>query len=282
MNHLLCFGFGFTARALAKRLDPSMWKISGTSRSQQGVDEIVALGFEGLRFDDMQDIPKPVTHILSSVPPTEMGDPVVLKFSQSLNHPFKWLAYLSTTGVYGDHGGGVVTENTELTPNNNRAKRRVLAEAAWAPFKAHVFRLPGIYGPGRNQLESVKDGSARRVIKQGQIFSRIHVDDIGGILHASLQRPNPGRVYNVADDAPCAPQDVVTFAAELLKMPPPPEVEFENANLSPMARSFYDDSKRVSNARIKSELGYHLLYPDYKSGLKAIFNSSPHLHVQQD
>ena len=282
MNHLLCFGFGFTARALAKTLDLSKWKISGTSRSDKGADEIAALGFDGLRFDDLEVIPKSVTHILSSVPPTEMGDPIVLKFSQSLKHSFPWLAYLSTTGVYGDHAGGVVTEDTALTPNNDRARRRVVAEAAWAPFNAHIFRLPGIYGPGRNQLESVKDGSARRVIKQGQIFSRIHVDDIAGILHASIQHPNPGRVYNVADDLPCPPQDVVTFAAELLKMPPPPEVEFENANLSPMARSFYDDSKRVSNVRIKSELGYHLLYSDYKSGLKAIFNSSLHLHVQQD
>ena len=280
MNHLLCFGFGFTAKALSKKLDPALWKISGTSRSKEGVATINALGFEGLHFDEMQKIPQSVTHILTSVPPTDQGDPVVLKFSNELNRPYTWLAYLSTTGVYGDHAGGVVDEDTVLTPNNDRARRRVAAEAAWAPFNAHIFRLPGIYGPGRNQLESLKDGTARRVIKQGQIFSRIHVEDIGGILKASIEHPNPGRVYNVADDHPCPPQDVVAFAAALLKMPPPPEIAFEDADLSPMARSFYDDSKRVSNARIKSELGYKFVYPNYQSGLKAIFNNSPHLHAQ--
>ncbi len=280
MNHLLCFGFGFTGKALSKKLDPAIWKISGTSRTSQGVAAINALGFEGLRFDEMEGIPQTVTHILSSVPPTDQGDPVVLKFSKDLSRSYKWLAYLSTTGVYGDHGGGVVTEDTPLTPNNDRARRRVLAEASWAPFSAHIFRLPGIYGPGRNQLESVKDGTARRVIKPGQIFSRIHVDDIGGILLASINHPNPGRIYNVADDHPCPPQDVVTFAAELLKMSPPAEIAFEDAELSPMAKSFYDDLKRVSNARIQSELGYQFVYPNYQSGLTAIFNSSPHLHAQ--
>jgi len=280
LNHLLCFGFGFTAAALSKRLDLSQWKVTGTSRSDEGVTAIKALGHGGLRFDEMNSIPDSVTHILSSVPPSAQGDPAVLRFGERLNRPFKWIAYLSTTGVYGDRAGGVVTEDSEIKPNSDRARRRVLAEAAWAKFNSHIFRLPGIYGPGRNQLESVKDGTARRVIKQGQIFSRIHVDDIAGILLASIDSPNPGRIYNVADDFPCPPQDVVTFAASLLKVLPPPEIEFEQADLSPMARSFYDDSKRVSNARIKSELGYRLIYPDYKTGLMAIFNNSPHLHVR--
>jgi nucleoside-diphosphate-sugar epimerase len=280
VKHLLCFGFGFTAKALSKRFDSGTWKITGTSRSDEGVAAIKMLGFEGLHFDEMQSIPKTVTHVLSSVPPRDDGDPVVLKFAESLSQKFEWLAYLSTTGVYGDHGGGVVTEETPITPNSDRARRRVAAEAAWTKVSPHIFRLPGIYGPGRNQLESVKDGTARRVIKPGQIFSRIHVDDIAGILHASINAPNPGRIYNVADDHPCPPQDVVTFAASLLKMEPPPEIEFEKANLSPMARSFYDDSKRVSNARTKTELGYKLIYPDYKMGLTSIFNNSPHLRVQ--
>jgi nucleoside-diphosphate-sugar epimerase len=274
LNHLLCFGFGFTAEALSKRLDPRLWKITGTSRSDEGAAKIAALGFEGLRFDKMQSIPKTVSHILSSIPPRDDGDPVVLKFAEGLSRKFKWLAYLSTTGVYGDHGGGVVNEETPITPNSDRARRRVAAEAALAKFNPHIFRLPGIYGPGRNQLESLRDGTARRVIKQGQIFSRIHVDDIAGILHASMTQPNPGRIYNVADDNPCPPQDVVSFAAALLKMQPPTAIEFEKANLSPMARSFYDDSKRVSNERIKSELGYRLIYPDYRSGLTSIFRTS--------
>jgi hypothetical protein len=282
LNHLLCFGFGFTAGSLAKMLDPKAWKISGTSRTAEGVAAMNALGFEGMRFDEVQEIPKSVTHVLSSIPPTEQGDPVILKFATELLRPFDWVAYLSTTGGYGDHGGGLVTEETALTPNNDRARRRVKAEAAWAKFNPHIFRLPGIYGPGRNQMESVKEGTARRVIKQGQIFSRIHVDDIAGILLASINQPNPGRIYNVADDHPCPPQDVVAFAASLLKVAPPPEIEFEKANLSPMAKSFYDDSKRVSNERIKTELDYKLIYPDYKSGLTAIFNNSPHLHVRQD
>ncbi len=282
MNHLLCFGFGFTAEALAKRLDLSQWKITGTSRSAEGLAAIRSKGFDALRFDEMQDIPPSVTHILSSVPPLEQGDPVVAKFTKALSRNLIWVAYLSTTGVYGDRGGGEVTEGSAINPSGERARRRVAAEAEWQKFKAHIFRLPGIYGPGRNQLESVKDGTARRVIKQGQIFSRIHVDDIAGILHASINAPNPGRIYNAADDEPCPPQDVVSFAAELLKKPPPPEVAFENANLSPMAKSFYDDSKRVSNARIKHELGYKLIYPNYKWGLTAIFNNSPHLHVLPD
>jgi nucleoside-diphosphate-sugar epimerase len=273
MKHLFCFGFGFTAQHLAKILPRDAWRISGTTRSAEGVADIVAHGASGHIFSALTEIPASVTHILASIPPDEKGDPAVQKFSNQLSRPFQWIAYLSTTGVYGDRQGGWVDEDSELNPGSDRARRRVLAEQQWQTYKAHVFRLPGIYGPGRSQLDALHDGSARRIVKRGQMFSRIHVEDIAGILAASIARPNPGRIYNVADDEACPPQDVVAYAADLLGMPPPPEVPFAEANLSPMARSFYDDNKRVSNARIKSELGYELRYPNYRAGLRALVPS---------
>ena len=273
MNHLLCFGFGFTAQNLAKQLPRDQWRISGTTRKHDGLAAMASQDVEGFIFDELKDIHPSVTHIIASIPPVETGDPVVLKLANQLARPFSWVAYLSTTGVYGDRQGGWVDEESELDPTSDRARRRVLAEQQWQPFKAHVFRLPGIYGPGRSQLDAVRDGTARRIVKPGQIFSRIHVEDIAGILAASVTRPNPGRIYNVADDEACAPQDVVAYAAELLGLAPPPEVPFDKANLSPMARSFYDDSKRVSNARIKQELEYQLKYPNYRAGLKALLHS---------
>jgi len=272
MNHLLCLGFGFTAQHLAARLVGQDWKISGTSRASTAL--MAEQGVTGYLFHELQEIPSHVTHILCSIPPDKDGCPAALKFAPQLSHPRAWTAYLSTTGVYGNHDGGWVDEDTPLTPNSDRAARRVLAEQQWQPYKAHIFRLPGIYGPGRSQLDSVQDSTARRVIKDNQIFSRIHVEDIAAILEASINKPNPGRIYNVADDEPCPPQDVVAFAAKLLGLEPPPEIRFEDANLSPMARSFYDDSKRVSNKRIKQELGVRLKYPDYREGLRAILQLS--------
>jgi nucleoside-diphosphate-sugar epimerase len=273
MNHLLCFGFGFSAQALAQKLDKKIWRITGTSRSAQGVAAINKQGFEGVLFDELDFIPKTITHLVSSVPPSVTGDPVLHKFKTQLfarNNDFDWVAYLSTTGVYGDRAGAVVDETAALTPNTERGQRRVDAEAAWAFLNPHVFRLAGIYGPGRNALESLKAGTAKRVIKQDQIFSRIHVEDIAGALLASINHPNPGRIYNLADDEPCPPQDVIAYAAQLLKIEPPPEIPFEEAELSAMARSFYADSKRVSNARVKKELRYKFLYPNYRVGLKAL------------
>jgi nucleoside-diphosphate-sugar epimerase len=187
-----------------------------------------------------------------------------------------WAAYLSTTGVYGDHAGGWVDEDTPLTPNTERGEKRVEAEAQWLDlwretgFPIHLFRLAGIYGPGRNQLLSVLDGSARRIIKPGQVFSRIHVEDIARVLEASMAHPHPGRAYNVCDDEACPPQDVIAHAATLLGRPVPPDIPFADAELSPMARSFYADSKRVSNARIKAELGVTLAYPTYREGLATL------------
>jgi nucleoside-diphosphate-sugar epimerase len=275
MKHLLCFGFGFSARALAKRLDRNAWNISATSRFAEGLGEIATHGINALRFGDA--LPSGVTHLLVSVPPQETGDPVIRAYGDNLSAA--WTGYLSTTGVYGDHQGGWVDEDTPLTPSTVRGKRRVEAERAWLalnarnPLGLHIFRLAGIYGPGRNQLLSVKNGSAQRIVKTNQVFSRIHVDDIASALVCSIARPNPPRAYNVCDDEACPPQDVVAYAAGLLGMAPPPEIPFEQAELSPMARSFYAESKRVANARLKEELGWKPAYPTYREGLKALLAS---------
>lgn len=284
-QHVMCFGFGFSARALARLLKLKCtvtviyWRITGTSRNDQGVAEIMAQGFEALRFDAFDDLPDDVTHVVSSVPPSDAGDPVLLRFGESLAKKAKqieWCAYLSTTGVYGDHGGAWVDEETPLTPNTERGAKRVAAEAAWLDLHhrhglpVHVFRLAGIYGPGRNVLENLKAGTAKRVIKPGQVFSRIHVDDIAGVLLASMKNPRPGAAYNVADDKPCPPQDVVAYGAALLRITPPPEIPFSEAALSPMGASFFADSKRVRNAKVKRELGHVFKYPSYREGLKAL------------
>ena len=279
VNHLLCFGFGFSARTFSARLDTQVWKISATSRDAEGISEINAQGFHGLLFDSTLQIAPDVTHLLISAPPDENGDPVLRLFQAQLHRiskQLKWVGYLSTTGVYGDRGGEWVDEESPLEPNTARGQRRLEAERSWLRLHSdfglpvHLFRLAGIYGPGRNTLINLRDGSAKRIIKPGQIFSRIHVEDIAGVLAASIAKPNPGRAYNVCDDEPCPPQEVVEFAADLLGLPVPPEIPFEEAELSPMAKSFYADSKRVSNRRIKAELGYKLVYPTYREGLAAL------------
>lgn len=283
MNHILFFGLGFSARALAERLAEKGWTVSATSRSAAGAEAIRARGYRAFVFDGTRPLPAEafdgVTHVVDSAPPGDDGDPVLRQnrndFASRVTQ-FRWVAYLSTTGVYGDHGGGLVTEDTPLTPNTERGHKRLLAETQWLELwqrlglPVMIFRLAGIYGPGRNQLLSLVDGTAKRVIKQGQIFSRIHVADIANTLEASIARPHPGRAYNVCDNEACPPQDVVEYGARLLGLPVPPDVPFESADLSPMARSFYADSKRVSNARIMQELGVTLSYPTYREGLGAI------------
>lgn len=280
MNHILFFGLGFSARSLAARLARKGWTITATSRSEAGAAAIRALGYRALPFDGSRPLPPDafdgVTHVVDSAPPDADGDPVLRQHARDFAaraQQFRWIAYLSTTGVYGDHGGGLVTEDTPLTPNTERGHRRLAAETQWlALWRAHglpvmIFRLAGIYGPGRNQLLSLLDGTAKRVIKPGQVFSRIHVEDIANTLEASIARPQPGTAYNVCDDEACPPQDVVEYGAKLLGLPVPPDVPFEAANLSPMAMSFYADSKRVSNTRIVGELGVKLSYPTYREGL---------------
>ena len=270
MPHLFCFGLGYTARALARHLAQRGWTVTGTSRS--GEDGTLA-------FDGTKPLPRSsfdgISHLLISVPPGETGDPVLNCHADDLKEiasTLSWAGYLSTTGVYGDRGGDWVDESSPLAPTTARGERRLAAETAWRALDLplHIFRLAGIYGPGRNQLVSLLDGTAKRIVKQGQIFSRIHVEDIAGILQASIDKPHPGQAYNVCDNEPCPPQDVVAFAAGLLQIPAPPEIPFAEARLSPMARSFYAESKRVSNRRIKDELGYRLIHPTYREGLRAL------------
>jgi len=281
MNHLFCFGLGYSATFLARQLLAKGWRITGTCRSRDTQVELSRLGIEAHLFDrdhrigNLSALLEPTTHLLSSVPPDEGGDPVldlhraeIDAVSQRLN----WIGYLSTTGVYGDRNGGWVDEMSELKPSGERGRRRAAAEAGWLALSqpAHLFRLAGIYGPGSSALDTVREGRAKRIVKSGQIFSRIHVADIARVLEASMARPHPGAAYNVCDDDPAPPSDVIAFAAALLNVPPPPEVPFEQADLSAMARSFYEDNKRVSNSRIKRELGVALQYPSYRVGLPAI------------
>ncbi|NNF77920.1 MAG: SDR family oxidoreductase [Rhizobiales bacterium] len=288
MSHLLCFGLGYSARRLAGRLLRQGWRITGTARSDAAVSRLVTEGFDGVIFDGSAKIDgfasltSDVTHILLSVPPGADGDPVFARHGQdigALAPQLKWVGYLSTTGVYGDRQGGWVDESAELLPATERGRRRVWAEADWQGLHAakglplHIFRLAGIYGPGSNQLVSLLNGKSRRVVKPGQVFSRIHVDDIASILQASIRKPNPGRVYNVCDDEAAPPQEVVAHAAALLNMPAPPEVDFDEAEMSPMGRSFYAESKRVTNDRIKQELGVELAYPTYREGLSALLDT---------
>ncbi len=273
MSHMLFFGFGYSAKVLARRLGERGWTIGATARSDAGRAEIAEHGYRPVNFSGLSagDLDG-VTHLVISVPPGDEGDPVLLAHGGLLAGQFEWVGYLSTTGVYGNHGGEWVDENSTLSPNTERGARRLAAERAWLKtgLPVHLFRLAGIYGPGRNALQSLRDGSARRIVKQGQVFSRIHVEDIATVLEASIAKPHPCRAYNVCDDEPCPPQDVIAYAAQLLGVAPPPEIPFSEAKLSPMARSFYADSKRVSNQRIKTELGVNLAYPTYREGLAAL------------
>ena len=279
MKTLLSLGHGYTAAALARVLIPQGWHIIGTTRGTG--ESLLSAGIEPVSWPGTPLAPllARASHVLVSIAPGPGGDPVLASEAEALSAAaphLQWLGYLSTTGVYGDHAGGWVDEATPLTPATERGRARVQAEAAWQALAAqcglplHIFRLAGIYGPGRGPFEKLRNGTARRIIKPGQVFSRIHVDDIAATLAASIAQPNPGAIYNVCDDAPAPPEDVITHAACLLGMPPPPIVDFAQANLPPMAASFYAESKRVRNDRIKHELGVRLAYPGYREGLAAV------------
>ena len=281
-RHLLSLGHGYSARALARALGAD-WRITGTTRSADRAAELEAEGVTPLIWPgtDLSEAVAGASHILASAGPDGEGDPFLPAIAPSLRaaRP-EWVGYLSTIGVYGDHGGGWVDEETACMPSTERGRRRVLAEEQWRALAAeggwplHIFRLGGIYGPGRGPFEKVKSGEARRIVKPGQVFSRIHAEDIAQVLAASMAAPVPGgRVYNLCDDDPAPPQDVLAYAAELLGLPPPPEVPFEEADLSPMGRSFYAENKRVRNDRIKAELGVTLRYPTYREGLRAMLES---------
>jgi nucleoside-diphosphate-sugar epimerase len=279
-GHLFCFGLGYTALALARRLSGSGWIVSGTCRSAEKVATLREKGFRAVLFEGSRPVSKSVfggvTHLLASIPPDASGDPVVTAHGDDIPAELAWVGYLSTTGVYGDRGGAWVDETAALVPTGERGRRRVAAEAAWLRLwrsrgiPVHIFRLAGIYGPGRSVFDALRAGRAKRIDRPGQVFSRIHVGDLADVLIASMARPRPGAAYNVCDDDPSSPEAVVAHAAALLGLPTPPLVPLAAAGLSPMARSFYDDNKRVANGLIKSELGVVLRYPDYRTGLAAI------------
>jgi nucleoside-diphosphate-sugar epimerase len=281
---LFCFGLGYSAMALARSLLADGWAVAGTCRTEEKRVALAAQGIEAHLFDRGSPLSDPaaafaqVTHVLSSVPPAEGGDPVVDAHGSEIAaiSGLRWVGYLSTTGVYGDRDGAWVDEATPPAPTTDRGRQRQDAEQAWCGLyqdhglPVHLFRLAGIYGPGRNQLESVRAGKARRIDKPGQVFSRIHVDDIVSVLRASMVRPNPGAAYNVCDDEPAPSREVVEFACQLLGVEAPPLVALEDAGLTPMGLSFFAENKRVGNNRIKTDLGVRLRFPTYREGLQAL------------
>lgn len=294
-SHLFVFGLGYSGLAVARDFADQGWRISGSCRSSARCKElagrseggsITALPFDGTHGSI--EIEKAVTeadHILVCIPParepekeSDGGDPVLAHFAELLasSRRLKWLGYLSTTGVYGDRGGDWVDETSPLRPTSARATRRAAVESLWMDLgerqhvPVHIFRLAGIYGPGRNVIRSLLDGKARRIIKKDHVFSRIHLADLVTILKASMANPRPGAIYNVADDEAAPPAETIEYASRLLGIEPPQAVDFDSADLSPMAQSFYADCKRVSNARIKEELGVRLAYPSYREGQEAL------------
>ncbi|CUK14291.1 hypothetical protein RUE5091_03755 [Ruegeria denitrificans] len=273
---LFSFGHGYSAQALSQLLKPQGWCICGTTRDPAQSPTIRASGADPLVWPGQVPNLNEVTHLLISTAPNAGGDPVLAALQDEIvarAAQFEWVGYLSTTAVYGDHQGDWVDETTPPAPTAERGRWRVKAEQQWLSvpeLPIHIFRLAGIYGPGRGPFSKLKRAGMRRIIKPGQVFSRIHVADIAQVLAASMAAPNPGTIYNVCDDEPVPPQDVIAYAAELQGLPLPPAVPFNEADLTPMARSFYNENKRVRNDRIKDELGVRLLFPDYRTGLKAL------------
>ncbi len=278
----LILGHGYTAGFLTPRLRDRGWQVTGTTRDAP--DRVRAAGATPLLWPgDADGVRRAIAGadaILISAGPDQGGDPVLADFAADFAraHP-RWLGYLSTTGVYGDRDGGWVDEDSALAPTTRRGRDRVAAEQAWQRLAAeqdlplHIFRLAGIYGPGRGPFAKLRAGTARRIVKPGQIFSRIHAADIAQVLLASIEAPRPGAVYNVCDDDPAPPEAVIGHAAELLGLPLPPAEDYATAEMTPMARSFYAESKRVANDLIKRELGVRLIYPDYRAGLAALLEA---------
>ncbi len=289
---LFCFGYGYTCDYLAHELmRQGGWSIGGTTRDLEKRAYLRSRGIKAHLFDYEHPLGDPyfilngTTHLLISTPPDDVGDPTFNMHAEDIIRipTLEWVGYLSTTGVYGDRNGGVVTEDSEIRPNNKRGSRRVRAEAEWYSLfqnynlPLHIFRLAGIYGPTRSALDSVRAGVARRINKPGQVFNRIHVEDIVQVLLASMKNPSHGAAYNLADDDPVPSWEVITYACEVLGITPPPLIPYNEADMAPIARSFYADNKRVSNDRIKNELGVVLKYPDYKKGIDACLAAEEYL-----
>lgn len=275
---MLVFGFGYTASHISSLLRRKGYAFVATVRTRAKADNVNQPGVTARVYSSnhadaqiVEDI-RSSDAILMSVPPNEHGDPVVRSFAGQIAQAgnLRWVGYLSTVGVYGDHAGNWVDEKTPTMTENGRLLNRTTAEKQWLALGAHVFRLSGIYGPGRNQLVQLAKGTARRIVKPNQVFNRVHVADIATVIEASLKKSRPGSIYNVTDNEPAPPQVVVEFAARLCGLAPPTEIPFESAELSPMARSFYSHNRRVRNDLIRKELGVALSYPSYREGLAAL------------
>jgi nucleoside-diphosphate-sugar epimerase len=281
--NLVILGFGYSSSALAREIRAECGSITVTVRSPEKVARLRTEGWDALRFDGSGSTPaldaalRSATHVLASAPPSETGDPVLRALKSQLDAApaLRRVLYLSTVGVYGDHEGGWVDEESPLRPVSQRSLQRVAAEQAWQEFATArnvdlgIFRLSGIYGPGRSAIDNIRAGTARRIIKQGQVFNRIHVTDIAGALGAAIRHQGALGVFNLTDCEPAPPQDVVEYAASLLGAPIPAGIPFEDAQLSEMGRSFYGENKRVSNGLIRSALGYTFRCPTYREGLRA-------------
>ncbi len=285
-GRLFVFGFGNSALALRRRTVKRFAAMAGTTRGGKRAERLRAEGIDAFAFDGtapgagVAEALANATHLICSVPPDEAGDPVLLHHQADIAaaRTLRWIGYLSTIGVYGDHDGAVIDEQASCRPVSARSKRRIEAERAWMQLGERlgipvaVFRLAGIYGPGQNVMVRLKNGTARRLVKPGQVFNRIHVDDIAAICEAAIDK-NAGGIFNVSDDEAAPPQDVLVYAADLIGVEPPPEEDFETAELTPMARSFYREAKIVSNAKAKTELGWRPIYPSYRDGLAALWEN---------
>ncbi len=285
-GHVFFFGLGYTALRLARRMRDAGWTVSGTVRSPEKAaalsqaEGMTVHAFDGTAPIAGHDPFAGVTHLVDTAPPRAILVPALERHGADLNAcgTLRWVGYLSTPAVYGDRQGGVVTEDETPTPGSRRGELRAAAERAWLDafpdrgVAVQVFRVAGIYGPteGRNAIAQVQAGKARIIDKPGQVFNRIHVDDIGSILLASMARPRDGGIYNVADTEACPPADPIVFAAGLLGIDPPPAIPFDSAELSDMARGFYSECKRLDTTRLAGELGVRLTYPTYREGLRAI------------
>jgi nucleoside-diphosphate-sugar epimerase len=291
---LFVFGAGYSGTAFARRMLKAGWHVAGTTRSAEKATELRSAGIEAFLFDgsevgaEIGEALADTTHLLVSIAPSHgMGekqsgsarlDPVLERTGPAIRSAMprlEWIGYWSTVGVYGDHGGAWVDETAECRPASRRAAMRVEAEAQWLSLGRElevpvaIMRLAGIYGPGRNAFVKLEQGKARRIVKPGQVFSRIHVDDIAGATEMLALR-GLGGIFNICDDEPAPPQDVIAHAASLMGVEPPPEIPFEEAEMTPMARSFYGDNRRVSNAKLKAA-GYELHHPDYRGSLERMW-----------
>jgi nucleoside-diphosphate-sugar epimerase len=283
------FGMGYSSRATAQALhelrDPGI-PIAGTTRSAEGAEAFADSNYRMHVFDGkapgatLGPELRQATHVILSIPPNELGDPALLHHRADLDAADKleWIGYFSTVGVYGDFGGAWIDEDAPTRPVNLRSRQRVEAEEAWRDYAAQrgvplfIERLAGIYGPGRSAFDKLREGTARRIVKPGQVFNRIHVADIGRVTALAALQKLAG-TYNLSDAEPAPPQDLVTYAAGVMGVPAPAEIPFETAEMTPMARSFYSDNKRVKSQRVLDALGTKLLYPTYREGLDAIWSA---------